>query len=93
MKTYSLPEVAAQVLPAEWKTPVLWLQRRLRRGEITGYKVGHDWRMDDEDIKGLVAKYRNISTKPEPTAIEPGSRTLPLTPRSARTLRSIGGGT
>lgn len=91
MKTYSLPEVAAQVLPSEWKTPVLWLQRRLRRKEIRGYKVGHDWRMTEADVADLVERYRNTAPA-APEATEPAVRTLPLTPRSARTLRSIGGG-
>lgn len=76
MKTYNLPEVAAQVLPAEWKDPVRWLQRRLRRREIPGYKVGHCWRMTEADVEAMVARYRNIATP------ESAPRPLSFTSRS-----------
>jgi hypothetical protein len=53
MRTYSLAEVAAAVLPPEMKNPQLWLVRRLRRGEIQGYKAGRYWRMTAHDVEAL----------------------------------------
>lgn len=48
------------VLPEDWKRPELWLARRLRRGEISGYKVGHQWRMTQADVDDLIGRHRNI---------------------------------
>lgn len=71
--TYSLAEVAEMVLPAEWKQPELWLMRRLRAKEITGYKVGHSWRMRQTDVDGLIEKFLNTSVpEPEPVSVLEG---------------------
>lgn len=68
--TYSLAEVAEMVLPPEWKQPELWLMRRLRRHEITGYKVGHSWRMRQADVDALIEKYLNtVQPEPEPETV------------------------
>ncbi|BBZ09830.1 helix-turn-helix domain-containing protein [Mycobacterium branderi] len=83
MKTYSLAEVAAMVLPPEWKDSERWLQRRLRRGLIGGYKVGHTWRMTQDDVDDLIAKHRNTTVRAERP-----SRQLSFTPTSRRKLRS-----
>jgi len=83
MKTFSLEEVAAQVLPAEWKDPVGWLQRHLRRGEISGYKLGHTWRMTEADVEALIDRHRN---RPGAPAAPP--RPLSFTRTSSRGVAS-----
>lgn len=60
-RSYSLEEVAAAHLPAEWTDSVRWLRRRLNWGELTGFRVGRVWRMTDEDVEFLIAKHRNIT--------------------------------
>lgn len=82
--TYSLAEVAAQALPPEWKDPELWLKRRLRRGEITGYKVGQTWRMREQDVEDLISRHLNTARVPAPAvSIIDG-----LSARAARRLRA-----
>jgi hypothetical protein len=80
MRTYSLAEVAAAVLPPEMKNPQLWLVRRLRRGEIQGYKVGRYWRMTAQDVDALVASLRNVPNPGPHTDL--GENPLGLTRRS-----------
>ncbi|AMU20837.1 hypothetical protein [Mycobacteroides abscessus] len=93
LHTYSLPEVAAMVLPANWKEPVRWLQRHLVNGDISGYKVGHDWRMTADDVTDLVARRRNITKTVTPEA-EPVTSETPvsildgLSARSRRRVKS-----
>ena len=41
IKTYSLDEVAAMVLPSEMKNGPRWLAERLNRGDLSGYTCGH----------------------------------------------------
>jgi hypothetical protein len=62
IKTYSLCEVAAMVLPPDMKQPTRWLEERLRRGEISGYKIGRTWRMTLGDVHALIAQNRPAST-------------------------------
>lgn len=57
--SYSLEQVAEDYLPSEWKRPVLWLQRRLRRGDFSGYKVGHQWRMTQADVDDMLIRLHN----------------------------------
>jgi hypothetical protein len=83
MKTFSLAEVAEIVLPPEWTDPVRWLARRLNRGEIRGYKVGHVWRMTDEHVAELIERYSN-------TALDRRQST-PITPASDTSLRVVDG--
>lgn len=72
-------------LPREWKNPELWLMRRLRRGEITGYKVGHTWLMRQQDVDDLIARHLNNKpvedAKPKADIIAAG-----LSARAARRL-------
>jgi hypothetical protein len=82
-RTYSLQQVADAYLPNEWKNPVRWLQERLRRGEITGYKLGHTWRMTDADVDAMLARHRNAA----PAApVVTGGRTLSFTRTTNRRL-------
>lgn len=75
-------------LPREWKNPELWLMRRLRRGEITGYKVGHSWRMTQADVDDLIGRHRNT---PSETQSQPASTVADgLTPRARRRLQTNG---
>lgn len=73
------------VLPGEWTDGERWLQRRLRRGEISGYKVGHVWRMTAADVDAMIVRYRN-SVVPAPVDAAP--RPLSFTHRSRRKLLS-----
>ena len=84
-RTYSLAEVAEMVLPPEWKQPELWLMRRLRRGEICGYKVGHSWRMRQADVDALIETYLNTHA---PEVVEPVSVLEGLSARAKRRLAS-----
>jgi hypothetical protein len=85
-KSYSLAQVAAEWLPTEWKDPELWLMRRLRRGEITGYKVGHTWRMREQDVEDFIARYLNEN--PVPAAPAPDPILGGLSARAARRLKA-----
>jgi hypothetical protein len=90
MQTYSLAEVAAMYLPPEWDG-VLWLSRRLSRGEIPGYKVGRVWRMTDDDVTAFIDSHRK-PPKPKPDMTAPPPVTAPasfldgLSPRSRARL-------
>ncbi|MEH3141165.1 MAG: hypothetical protein PGN37_13490 [Mycobacterium kyogaense] len=72
IKTYSLEEVAAMVLPQDLKNPVLWLKRRLTSGGASGYKIGRTWRMTHEDVVDLITRHRNAPRVPERPTPEPG---------------------
>ena len=63
-QTYSLAEVAAVYLPAEWTDGVRWLSRRIRAGEISAYKVGRSWRMTEDDVYEFVARRRSAPRAP-----------------------------
>jgi hypothetical protein len=64
MKTFSLAEVADMVLLPEWTDSVRWLARRLNRGEISGYRVGHVWRMTEQQVEDMIDSYSTIATNP-----------------------------
>lgn len=74
IKTYSLEEVAAMVLPPELKSPVRWLSARLTNGTIAGYRIGRTWRMTREDVEDLITRHRNnarpIPVKPDVLEVE-----------------------
>jgi hypothetical protein len=104
IKTYSLEEVAAMVLPAEWADGVLWLKRRLAAGEVGGYRLNRNvWRMTRADVEELIEQRRNRRVKPAPELAQPNdeadhpqsARPVPvdllsaLSPRSRRRLRPI----
>ncbi len=59
IRTYSLEEVAAMVLPGSMKSPVRWLTTRLTNGTLAGYKIGRTWRMTQEDVEDLITRHRN----------------------------------
>jgi hypothetical protein len=54
IKTYSLAEVAEMVLPPDMTNGV----RRL-----SGYRVGHTWRMTRADVEDLIERHRNRAIK------------------------------
>jgi hypothetical protein len=86
-RTYSLQQVADTYLPPEWKRPVLWLQRRLKSGDITGYKLSRSapWRMTQADVDAMVARYRNSAPAATPVEVG-GRRTLSFTRTTTRRL-------
>lgn len=88
MKTFSLAEVAAQVLPSDWTDAERWLRRRLNRGEIRGYRVSRRWRMTEAQVAELVDKFTNAETMTPPAPIgAPLSVADGLSSRSRRRLR------
>lgn len=93
MKTFSLEEVAAMTLPPEWTDSVRWLARRINRGEIPGYRVGHKLRMTEQHVDAMLNRY-STSTTPAPQrhqihtaqSEQPMRLVDGLSPRSRRTL-------
>ena len=70
MSTHSLDESAGIILGADEDGNPLpgktdWLVRRLRRGELPGYKAGRQWRMTDADIQAAIELLRPKSMLPE----------------------------
>lgn len=63
MQTYSLAEVAEMVLPREWTDSTRWLARRINRGEIAGYRVGHKLRMTQDQVDAMIARYSTGATQ------------------------------
>lgn len=53
-----------EIVDAGWAPSVLYLQRRLRRGEITGKKVGRVWKMSDEDVAAYLDSLSNSKSRP-----------------------------
>jgi hypothetical protein len=80
MKTFSLAEVADMVLPPEWTDGVRWLARRMNRGEISGYRVGHVWRMTEQQVEAMIDRYSTTATKPvrQPNPGHPPATGAPL---------------
>lgn len=92
MRTYSLPEVAALVLPSEWTDGVRWLARRLNRGEIRGYRLGRVWRMKQEHLDWLLEHFSNDvpqQLKAKPSVELPGPMAVVdgLSPRGRARIR------
>lgn len=89
-KTFSLAEVADQVLPPEWRDSERWLARRLNRGDIAGYRVGRVWRMTEDQVEDLVDRFTNENRRTQ-TAPPASSSTVTvadgLSQRSRRRLR------
>lgn len=73
------------VVDAGWAPSVLFLQRRLRRGEIPGRKVGREWRMSDDDLREYLESLRN---KPSEVHEQQDVPRLGLTAASMRRRRS-----
>ena len=91
IKTYSLDEVAAMVLPSEMKNGPRWLAERLNRGDLSGYRVGRTWRMTHRDIEDLIDRFRNRPPSRKAVQAE-GNRTssgLTATPRRPREQRVL----
>lgn len=90
--TYSLSEVAEQVLPAEWTDAERWLARRLNRGQIRGYRVGRIWRMTEDHVEDLIERFTNDADRPAITPPAPSSAPITvadgLSRRARRRLRS-----
>jgi excisionase family DNA binding protein len=49
------PDEIAKQLDVEVETVRAWL----RRGELTGYKLGNDWRVKPTDLQSFLEKRRN----------------------------------
>jgi hypothetical protein len=61
MNTHSLEQSAALICGADDNGDPLpgktqWLVKRLRTGQIVGYKCGRQWRMTDEQIADAIEK-------------------------------------
>lgn len=90
MKTFSLAEVAEQVLPSDWTDGERWLARRLNRGVIRGYRVGRIWRMTEDHVEDLIDRFTNDTVRPAipATSTSPATVADALSKRSRRRLRS-----
>lgn len=91
LKTYSLAEVAALVLPPEWTDGERWLARRLNRNEIRGYRVGRIWRMTEEHLREFIESRSNtVSAKADSVEsarpVDPVSIAASLSPRGRSRL-------
>jgi hypothetical protein len=90
IKTYSLEEVAAMVLPPEWTNGRRWLAERLKHGTIRGYKVGRSWRMTHSYVQELIAIHRNAvaleAAETEQRPSELGRRSWLTRRRDGRTV-------
>jgi len=84
IKTYSLDEVAAMVLPSEMKNGPRWLAERLNRGDLSGYRVGRTWRMTHRDVEDLIQLCRNRPASREAMQADGYRATSGLTPTSRR---------
>lgn len=76
MKTYSLAEVAAQVLPTDWIDPERWLRRHLNSGAIRGYRVGRTWRLTQAHLDWLIERFSNDVQQAE--VVEPSEPVGPV---------------
>ncbi|WP_156749198.1 helix-turn-helix domain-containing protein [Mycobacterium sp. 1482292.6] len=91
IKTYSLDEVAAMVLPPEMKNGRLWLRRRIRSGEARAYKAGRTWRMTHEDVEDLIARLRNnVAPSTPPVREDHEHNPMGLSARSLRYRQRYG---
>lgn len=87
IRSYSLEEVAAQHLPAEWNG-VRWLKTRIRRGEIKAKRISRGvYRMTGAQIEAWLEGDDNAAAEP---AAQPASVVSPiisgLSPRSRRRI-------
>ncbi|OBI97968.1 hypothetical protein [Mycobacterium sp. 1465703.0] len=94
MRTFSLAEVAEQVLPAEWTDGERWLARRLNRGQISGYRVGRIWRMTEAQVEDLIERFTNnvgarATVRAEQVVAPASSLADGLSPRSRRRLSRV----
>lgn len=89
MKTYSLSEVAAMVLPPEWTDAERWLRRRLNHGQIVGYQVSRGvWRMTEKQLDEFVEKFTNAASQAVLPQRNPAASVVDgLSQRSRRRLR------
>lgn len=58
-----------EVVDAGWAPSVMFLTLRLRRGEISGHKIGRHWRMSDADVQDYLESTRNRASVEEPRRI------------------------
>ncbi len=93
IKTYSLEEVAAMVLPPEWSDGRRWLARRLNQGQIRGYRVGRVWRMTEDHVEDLIERFTNDAPRrairADPTTPPPATVLDALSARSRHRIRRL----
>jgi hypothetical protein len=81
MRTYSLQEAAEIICGADEPSKAKWLAKRLRTGQLAGYKCGRHWRMTEADITNAIELLR-----PKTVAMPDVSVMRGLTRTSARRL-------
>jgi hypothetical protein len=96
VRTTPLPEVAQSICGDSLKHPERWLLELVRAGKVSALRISRGvYHFTDKQVEDLCAYLdtrREPTPVPEPAEVpEPGARTLTLTPRSARTLRRVGG--
>lgn len=83
MMTYSLEEAAALICGSDSPAKAKWLVRRLRRGDLPGYKAGRQWRMTRADVDTAIEALR-----PKRVCVPQVPAMTGLTRTSARRLAS-----
>lgn len=83
MSTYSLDEAAALICGDDRPSKTQWLARRLRRGDLPGYKAGRQWRMTQSDVDTAIEALR-----PQMVHVPSVPAMTGLTRTSARRLAS-----
>lgn len=73
-----------ELVDAELAPSVLFLQRRLRRGEIPGRKSGREWVMTDADIEAYLDSIGNGAAKASKPAEHSNVRRIGISAASAR---------
>ena len=87
--------VALLQLDQQVKDPERWLRRRLNSGQLTGLRVGRQWRMRDRDIERMLQQFSNDDRVPEspkpaePPLVESVSIADGMSSRSRKRLRRV----
>lgn len=93
MRTRDLADVAREICGDSLNDPERWLLDLVRSGKVSSLRITRGvYRFTDQQVSEL-RDYLDTrrAPAPEPAQPEPATRTLTLTPRSARTLRRVGG--
>ena len=56
--SHSIEQAAEIICGDSGPAAVMWVSRRLCRGQFTGYKAGRKWRMTDADIEAAIESLR-----------------------------------
>lgn len=94
MNSHSIEQAAIIIVGADQDGKplpgaVAWVERRLRRGEFSGYKAARRWRMTDADIAAAIESLRPQhadNTVPQPVDVDAPILLTSMTARSRRRM-------